>query len=152
MATTLTAPFSDRVLRIEPSPTLVMTAEAAKMKAQGIPLCDLGAGEPFFNTPDHIKQAGIKAIEQNFTKYTGAAGIPDLRRAIAERHRKDWASDYTPEETVFTPGGKYALFLPLQTLVQKDDEVIVPVPDCVSFTYWLSYAVGMCVYVDNTVV
>src|SRR5947209_2769935 len=149
MATTLTAPFSDRVLRIEPSPTLLMTAEAAKMKAQGVSLCDLGAGEPFFNTPDHIKQAGIKAIEQNFTKYTGAAGIPDLRRAIAERHRKDWASDYTPEETVFTPGGKYALFLALQTLVQKDDEVIVPVPYWVSFPDMVRYAGGKCIFVET---
>lgn len=149
MATTLTAPFSDRVQRIEPSPTLVMTAEAAKMKAQGIHLCDLGAGEPFFNTPDHIKRAGIEAIEKNFTKYTGAAGIPDLRRAIAERHRLDWHSDYAAEETVFTPGGKYALFLALQTLVQKGDEVIVPVPYWVSFPDMVRYAGGKCVFVET---
>ncbi|GAC1644870.1 MAG: pyridoxal phosphate-dependent aminotransferase [Acidobacteriaceae bacterium] len=149
MATTVANPFSDRIRRIAPSPTLVMTAEAAKMKAQGLHLCDLGAGEPFVPTPEHIKQAGIKAIEQNVTKYTGAAGIPDLRRAIAERHRIDWKSDYSPEETIFTPGGKYALFLALQTLVQKGDDVLVPVPYWVSFPDMVRYAGGNCVFVET---
>ncbi|MBV9670069.1 MAG: pyridoxal phosphate-dependent aminotransferase [Acidobacteriales bacterium] len=149
MATTVASPFSDRVQRIESSPTLLMTAEAAKMRAQGIHLTDLGAGEPFFNTPDHIKRAGIEAIEKNFTRYTGAAGIPDLRRAIAERHRADWQSDYSPEETIFTPGGKYGLFLALQTLVQKGDEVVVAVPYWVSFPDMVRYAGGKCVFVET---
>jgi aspartate aminotransferase len=143
-----TLPFTDRIQSIIPSPTMEMSAEAARMKAQGIDLCDLGAGEPQFSTPRHIKDAGIRAIEENFTKYTPVPGIPDLRHAIAERHRTDWNSDFSAEETIFTPGGKYALFLALQTLVQSGDEVIVPVPYWVSFPDMVRYTGATPVYVN----
>jgi aspartate aminotransferase len=141
MATTLVskAAFTDRIGRIMPSSTLEMVEAAAKLRAQGADILDLGAGEPHFTTPRHIKDAGIRAIEENFTKYTPVAGVPDLRRAIAERHRKDWESDYAPEEAMTTPGGKFALFLALQTLVQKGDEVIVPLPYWVSFPDMVRY-------------
>jgi aspartate aminotransferase len=145
--TAVRSPFSARLNRIEISATIAMTAEAAKLRAQGIDLCDLGMGEPHFNTPRHIKEAGITAIEQNFTKYTAVAGIPELRKAIVKRHAADFGSDYKPDEAVASTGGKQALFNAIQVLVDHDDEVIVPVPYWVSFKDIVEYAGGKCVYV-----
>src|SRR3954471_1812822 len=149
MATTtaLSSPFSARVNRIEISSTIAMTAEAAKLRAKGIDLSDLGMGEPHFNTPRHIKDAGIAAIEQNFTKYTAVGGIPELRKAIVKRHATDFGSDYKPEEAVAATGGKQALFNAIQVLVDHGDEVIIPVPYWVSFKDIVEYAGGKCVYV-----
>lgn len=149
MATTtaVSSPFSARVNRIEVSATIAMTAEAAKLRAKGIDLSDLGMGEPHFNTPRHIKDAGIAAIEQNFTKYTAVGGIPELRKAIVKRHAADFGSDYKPEEAMASTGGKQALFNAIQVLVDHGDEVIVPVPYWVSFKDIVEYAGGKCVYV-----
>jgi len=149
MATTtvISSPFSARVNRIEVSATIAMTAEAAKLRAKGIDLSDLGMGEPHFNTPIHIKDAGIAAIEQNFTKYTAVGGVPELRKAIVKRHAADFGSDYTPEEAVAATGGKQALFNAIQVLVDHGDEVIIPVPYWVSFKDIVEYAGGKCVYV-----
>src|ERR1700735_1830779 len=102
---TATKVLTDRINRIEVSATMAVTAEALKLKAQGIDLADFGAGEPHFATPQHIKDAAIEAIKQNFTKYTAVAGIPEVRKAVVERHRLDFGSDYTVEECVFTTGG-----------------------------------------------
>ena len=149
MATTVvSAPFSARVNRIEISATIAMTAEAAKLRAKGADLADLGMGEPHFNTPRHIKDAGIAAIEQNFTKYTAVGGIPELRKAIVKRHAQDFGSDYKPEEAVASTGGKQALFNAIQVLVDHGDEVIIPVPYWVSFKDIVEYAGGKCVYVE----
>jgi aspartate aminotransferase len=149
MATTVvSAPFSARVNRIEISATIAMTAEAAKLRAKGADLSDLGMGEPHFNTPRHIKDAGIAAIEQNFTKYTAVGGIPELRKAIVKRHAQDFGSDYKPEEAVASTGGKQALFNAIQVLVDHGDEVIIPVPYWVSFKDIVEYAGGKCVYVE----
>src|SRR5580700_8568671 len=90
--------LSDRINRIEVSATMAITAEALKLKAQGIDLADFGAGEPHFPTPQHIKAAAIDAIEKNFTRYTAVAGIPEVRKAVVERHACDFGSEYTPEE------------------------------------------------------
>src|SRR5215472_14366188 len=148
MATTaISSPFSARVNRIEVSATIAMTAEAAKLRAKGIDLCDMGMGEPHFNTPRHIKDAGIAAIEQNFTKYTAVGGIPELRKAIVKRHAADFGSNYTPDEAVAATGGKQALFNAIQVLVDHGDEVIIPVPYWVSFKDIVEYAGGRCVYV-----
>jgi len=149
MATTtvISSPFSARVNRIEVSATIAMTAEAAKLRAKGIDLSDLGMGEPHFNTPRHIKDAGIAAIEQNFTKYTAVGGVPELRKAIVKRHAADFGSDYTPDEAVASTGGKQALFNAIQVLVDHGDEVIIPVPYWVSFKDIVEYAGGKCVYV-----
>ena len=98
--------FADRIGRIEVSATMAVTAEAARLRAQGVQLVDFGAGEPHFATPRHIKDAAIAAIEANFTRYTVVAGIPELRKAIVQRHACDFGSDYTAEEAVFTTGGK----------------------------------------------
>src|SRR4051794_13562355 len=151
MATTtaVSSPFSARVNRIEISATIAMTAEAAKLRAKGIDLSDLGMGEPHFNTPRHIKDAGIAAIEQNFTKYTAVGGIPELRKAIAKRHATDFGSDYKPDEAVAATGGKQALFNAVQVLIDHGDEVIIPVPYWVSFKDIVQYAGGVPVFVQT---
>ncbi|HEY5328486.1 MAG TPA: pyridoxal phosphate-dependent aminotransferase [Acidobacteriaceae bacterium] len=141
--------FTDRINRIEVSATMAITAEALKMKAQGIDLADFGAGEPHFATPQHIKDAAIDAIRQNFTKYTAVPGVPEVRKAIVERHAADFGSNYTVEECVFTTGGKLALFNAIQVLVDHGDEVILPVPYWVSFKDIIQYAGGKVVYVES---
>lgn len=149
MSTTATKVLSDRINRIEVSATMAITAEALKMKAQGISLADFGAGEPHFATPEHIKQAAMRAIENNFSRYTAVAGVPEIRKAIVERHKADFGSDYSVEETVFTTGGKLALFNAIQVLVDHGDEVILPVPYWVSFKDIIQYAGGVPVYVES---
>lgn len=141
--------FSDRVNRIEISATMAVVAEAAKLKAGGAELVEFGAGEPHFATPQHIKDAAIAAIQQNFTKYTPVAGIPELRSAIVKRHAADFGSAYKPEEAIVSTGGKLALFNAIQVLVDHGDEVILPVPYWVSFKDIIEYAGGRCVYVET---
>ena len=149
MTTTAAALFSDRIGRIEISATMAVTAEAAKLRAQGAKLVDFGAGEPHFATPQHIKDAAIEAIQSNFTRYTVVSGVPELRQAIVERHAADFGSDYTPEEAIFTTGGKLALFHAIQILVDHGDEVILPVPYWVSFKDIVQYAGGKVVYLQT---
>jgi aspartate aminotransferase len=148
-ATTATKVFADRIGRIEVSATMAVTAEAAKLRAQGAKLVDLGAGEPHFATPRHIKDAVIEAINANFTRYTVVSGIPELRKAIVERHACDFGSDYAPDETVFTTGGKLALFNAIQVIVDHGDEVILPVPYWVSFKDIIQYAGGKVVFLET---
>ncbi len=141
--------FADRVSRIEISATMAVTAEAANLRAQGTNLVDFGAGEPHFATPRHIKDAAIAAIEANFTRYTMVSGIPEVRKAIVERHAADFGSNYTPEEAIFTTGGKLALFQAIQVLVDHGDEVVLPVPYWVSFKDIIQYAGGKPVYLET---
>jgi aspartate aminotransferase len=146
---TATSTFAERIGRIEISATMAVTAEAARLRAQGAQLVDFGAGEPHFPTPRHIKDAGIAAIEANFTRYTAVPGIPELRKAIVERHACDFGSDYTADEAVFTTGGKQALFNAIQVLVDHGDEVILPVPYWVSFKDIIQYAGGKVVFLPT---
>ena len=148
-ATTATKLFADRIGRIEVSATMAVTAEAAKLRASGVNLVDFGAGEPHFPTPRHIKDAAIEAINANFTRYTTVSGIPDVRKAIVERHACDFGSDYTPDEAVFTTGGKLAIFNLVQVLVDHGDEVILPVPYWVSYKDIIQYAGGKVVYLET---
>jgi aspartate aminotransferase len=141
--------LSDRINRIEVSATLAITAEALKLKAQGIDLADFGAGEPHFSTPQHIKAAAIEAIEKNFTRYTNVAGIPEVRKAIVDRHAADFGTSYTPEECVFTAGGKLAIFNAIEVLIEHGDEVIVPVPYWVSYKDIIEFAGGKPVFVET---
>jgi aspartate aminotransferase len=141
--------LTDRINRIEVSATMAITAEALKLKAQGIDLADFGAGEPHFSTPQHIKTAAIQAIEQNFTRYTAVAGTPEVRKAIVDRHAADFGTNYSVEECVFTTGGKLALFNAIQVLVDHGDEVILPVPYWVSFKDIIQYAGGKVVLVES---
>jgi aspartate aminotransferase len=141
--------FSDRIGRIEVSATMAVAAEAAKLRAQGASLVDFGAGEPHFPTPQHIKDVAIAAINANFTRYTVVPGIPDVRKAIVERHAADFGSNYEISEAIFTTGGKLALFNAVQVLVDHGDEVILPVPYWVSFKDIIQYAGGKVVLLET---
>ncbi len=141
--------LSDRIERIEVSATMAITAEALKMKAAGIDLADFGAGEPHFATPKHIKAAAIEAIEKNFTRYTAVAGIPEVRKAIVERHKADFGTDYAIDECVFSAGGKLAIFNAVEVLINHGDEVIVPVPYWVSYKDIIEFAGGTPVFVET---
>jgi len=153
MSTATLAPhkiLSDRINRIEVSATMAITAEALKMKAAGIDLADFGAGEPHFSTPQHIKDAAIEAIQKNFTRYTAVAGVPEVRKAIVDRHAADFGTSYTPEECVFSAGGKLAIFNAVEVLVEHGDEVIVPVPYWVSYKDIIEFAGGTPVFVETS--
>ena len=141
--------FTDRINRIEPSATMAVVAEADKLRQQGIDVVDFGAGEPHFATPQHIKDAAIAAIQNNFTKYTAVGGTAELRDAIVRRHAQDFGSAYKREETVAAVGGKHALFNAIQVLVDHGDEVILPVPYWVSFKDIVRYAGGNCVLLET---
>src|SRR3954468_1591665 len=112
MATLTASPttLTEQINRIEVSATMAVVAEAEKLRAAGADLVDFGAGEPHFATPQHIKDAAIAAIQNNFTKYTAVAGTADLRDAIRNRHATDFGTDYKREEVIASTGGKHALF------------------------------------------
>lgn len=119
--------------KVKASTTLEIDAMFKKMKADGVDVIGFAAGEPDFDTPAHIKDAGIKAIQANKTRYTPTAGIPELRRAAAARLRADCGLEYTPNQIVAASGAKHCLYAALQTLLNPGDEVILPAP------YWVSY-------------
>jgi aspartate aminotransferase len=146
---TATKVLTDRINRIEVSATMAITAEALKLKAQGIDLADFGAGEPHFSTPQHIKDAAIQAIQQNVTRYTAVAGTPEVRKAIVERHAADFGTNYAVDECVFTAGGKLAIFNAVEVLIEHGDEVIVPVPYWVSYKDIIEFAGGTPVFLET---
>lgn len=125
--------LSDRVLSIKPSPTLAVTNRAAELKAAGKDIIGLGAGEPDFDTPEHIKAAAIKAIENGFTKYTAVDGTPSLKKAIIAKFKRDNGLDYQPNQILVSCGGKQSFFNLALAFLNKGDEVIIPAP------YWVSY-------------
>ena len=125
--------LSDRVQRIKPSPTLAITARAAELRAQGKDIIGLGAGEPDFDTPEHIKAAAIKAIADGFTKYTAVDGTASLKQAIIDKFARDNQLDYSPNQVLVSCGGKQSFFNLVQAMLNAGDEVIIPAP------YWVSY-------------
>ena len=125
--------LSKRVQAIKPSPTLAVTALAASLKAQGKDIIGLGAGEPDFDTPDHIKAAAIQAINQGFTKYTAVDGTPSLKKAIIAKFKRDNGLDYGPKQILVSCGGKQSFYNLVQAIINPGDEVIIPAP------YWVSY-------------
>ena len=145
--TQLSSFLTNRIQRIEVSATLAVAGEAEKLRATGADLVDLGAGEPHYPTPEHIKEAGIAAIRADFTKYTAVGGTAELRDAIVKRHAADFGSDYKREDCIASVGGKHALFNAIQVLVDHGDEVIIPVPYWVSFKDIVRYAGGEPVYI-----
>src|SRR4051812_3942907 len=151
MATTTTSPMTltERINRIEVSATMAVVAEADKIRLGGADLADFGAGEPHFATPQHIKDAAIQAIQQNFTKYTPVGGVAPLRDAIRNRHATDFGTDYKREEVIASTGGKHALFNAIQVVIDHGDEVIIPVPYWVSFKDIVQYAGGVPVFVEG---
>ncbi len=126
--------LSRRAEGIKPSSTLAISAKASELKAQGLDIVGFGVGEPDFDTPDHIKEAAIQAIKDGFTKYTAAAGIPELRKAVAKKLKKDNGLDYDFSQIVISNGGKHALVNAFMAILNEGDEVIIPAP------YWLSYS------------
>jgi aspartate aminotransferase len=116
--------------RVAPSPTLRVSADADRLRRQGVDVVDLGAGEPDFPTPEHIKDAARAAIDSNFTKYTPSCGVLELREAICSRYRQDYGVDFRPEQTIVTAGAKQALFNAAMALFEEGDEVITHAP------YW----------------
>jgi aspartate aminotransferase len=141
--------LTDRINRIQISPTSAVIAEAEKLKSRGVDIADFGPGEPDFPTPDHIKKAAIRAIEQNFTKYTPTGGILPLREAICVWHERELGSKYEPKECVVNVGGKHSIFNAVSVLVQQGDEVIIPAPYWVSYPDIVKYAGGTPVYVES---
>ena len=125
--------LSARVQALRPSPTLAVTAQAAKLKMEGNDIVSLGAGEPDFDTPQHIKDAAILAINKGFTKYTQVGGIPSLKDAVIAKFKRDNALEYTARQILVSVGGKQSIFNLCQAVVDRGDEVIIPAP------YWVSY-------------
>jgi len=125
--------LSERVRQLSPSPTLAITAKAAAMRAEGLDVISFGAGEPDFDTPSHIKQVAIQAIDGGFTKYTPVGGIDELKDAIIEKFRRDNGLHYERSQILVSCGGKHAVYNLAQALFDKGDEVIIPAP------YWVSY-------------
>jgi aspartate aminotransferase len=141
--------LTERIKRIQISPTAAVIAEAEKLKARGVDIADFGPGEPDFPTPDHIKKAAIRAIEQNFTKYTPTGGILPLREAICAWHQRELGSHYDPKECVVNVGGKHSIFNVVSVLVQTGDEVIIPAPYWVSYPDIVKYAGATPVFVPS---
>ncbi|HQT00687.1 MAG: aspartate aminotransferase [Hydrogenophilales bacterium 16-64-46] len=125
--------LSRRVRAIKPSPTLAVTARAAALKTGGRDIVGLGAGEPDFDTPQHIKDAAVEAIARGFTKYTAVDGTPSLKAAIIAKFRRDNGLDYTPKQILVSCGGKQSFFNLVQAVINPGDEAVIPAP------YWVSY-------------
>ena len=125
--------LSRKAMEVKPSSTLAITAKAKELRSQGIDVVGFGAGEPDFNTPDNINQAAIKAINDGFTKYTPASGIPELKEAICKKFKEFNGLDYKPNQIVISNGGKHSLTNIFSVILNPGDEVIIPAP------YWLSY-------------
>ena len=142
-------PIAERISRISVSSTMKVSAEADKLRGEGADVVDFGAGEPDFPTPDNIKQAAVRALEQNFTKYTAVGGTLELKKAVCEIHARDFGTDYKPNECMITVGGKHAIFNLMQALVNPGDEVVIPVPYWVTYQDVVNYAGGKCVFVDT---
>jgi len=142
--------IADRLSRIKPSPTIAVSTKAAELKAAGLDVIGLGAGEPDFDTPDHIKAAAKAAIDAGATKYTAVAGTLELRQAICAKLKRDNGLDYTPNQIQVACGGKQNIYNAMIATVNPGDEVIIPAP------YWVSYpditllAEGTPVMVDCT--
>ena len=141
--------LTERINRIQISPTAAVIAEADRLKLQGVDIADFGPGEPDFPTPEHIKEAAIRAIRENKTKYTPTGGIMALREAICAWHKRELGSNYAAKECVVNVGGKHAIFNVMSVLVQAGDEVIVPAPYWVSYPDIVKYAGGAPVYIQT---
>lgn len=141
---------SSRVQKVAPSATLQITAKAKAMKAQGIDVIGLGAGEPDFDTPQHIKDALYKAVKEGFVYYTPTQGIPELRKAIAEKLERDNKISYAPDrEIIVTPGAKQALYEAVLAITNPRDEILIPTPCWVSYEPMVQLAEGKAVFVPT---
>jgi aspartate aminotransferase len=143
--------LSNRILNMAESETLAMTAKARELKAQGKDVISLSIGEPDFNTPEVVKEAAKKAIDDNFTHYPPVPGYPDLREAICTKFKRDNNLDFKPEQIVVSTGAKQSIYQLVQCLVNPGDEVIIPTPFWVSYKEIVRVAEGKCVYVKTKI-
>ena len=141
--------LSDRINRVEESLTIGMAKKAREFKSQGKDVISLSLGEPDFDTPQHIKDAAIEAIIAGKTKYTPVGGIPELKQAICDKYKRDYDLDYTISEVMASTGAKQCIMNVMQCLVQKGDEVLIPLPYWVSYSAMVEYSGGTCVYVPS---
>lgn len=141
--------LAQRVEALTPSSTLAITAKAKELKAAGHDVIGLGAGEPDFNTPQHILDAAINAMNEGHTKYTPSDGLASLKEAIIEKFKRDQGIQYTPKEIIVCSGAKHALYTLFQVLLNENDEVIIPAPYWVSYPEQVKLAGGVPVYVEG---
>ncbi|KAF0818773.1 Aspartate aminotransferase [Bacillus sp. ZZV12-4809] len=141
--------LAQRVKALTPSTTLAITAKAKELKAQGHDVIGLGAGEPDFNTPQHIIDAAVKSMNEGHTKYTPSAGLPALKKEIANKFKKDQGLDYDASEIIVTNGAKHGLYTLFQVLLNEGDEVIIPIPYWVSYPEQVKLAGGVPVYAEG---
>jgi aspartate aminotransferase len=141
--------LSERVRKLKPSSTLAVTARAMQLRREGIDVISMAAGEPDFDTPEHIKQAAVQAMREGKTKYTPVQGVPELREAIAEKLKRENGLTYRPDQISVSTGGKQALFNAFMALLDPGDEVIVPAPYWVSYPEMISFAGGVPVAVPT---
>ncbi len=142
--------LADILSRVKPSATIAVTQKARELKAKGRDVISLGAGEPDFDTPDNIKEAAIEAIKRGETKYTPVSGIPELRKAIADKFKRENGLEYKPEQTIVGTGGKQILFNAFMATLNPGDEVVIPAPYWVSYPEMVSICGGTPVFVDTT--
>lgn len=142
------AQLSDRLNRLSPSATLAMSQKSGEMKAQGIDVINLSVGEPDFNTPDHIKDAAKKAVDENYSRYSPVPGYPELRKAIVDKLQKENNLEYGLNEVLVSNGAKQCVCNAVMALVNNGDEVIVPAPYWVSYPQMVKLAGGTPVYVN----
>ena len=142
------ARLSERLNRLAPSATLAMSQKSSEMKAQGIDVINMSVGEPDFNTPDHIKEAGKNAIDQNFSRYSPVPGYPDLRNAIVAKLKNENGLDYTASEILVSNGAKQCVCNTIMALVDDGDEVIIPAPYWVSYPQMVKLAGGEPVFIE----
>ncbi len=142
------AQLSDRLNRLAPSATLAMSQKSSEMKAQGIDVINMSVGEPDFNTPDHIKEAAKKAIDENYSRYSPVPGYPDLRKAIAAKLKNENGLDYSINEILVSNGAKQSVCNTVMALVNDGDEVIIPAPYWVSYPQMVKLAGGVPVIVN----
>ncbi|MDY3253304.1 MAG: pyridoxal phosphate-dependent aminotransferase [Prevotella sp.] len=142
------AQLSDRLQRLAPSATLAMSQKSSEMKAQGIDVINMSVGEPDFNTPDHIKEAAKKAVDDNFSRYSPVPGYPDLRKAIVAKLKNENGLDYTVNEVLVSNGAKQSVCNTVMALVNDGEEVIIPAPYWVSYPQMVKLAGGVPVIVE----
>ncbi|MBR3531690.1 MAG: pyridoxal phosphate-dependent aminotransferase [Bacteroidaceae bacterium] len=140
--------LSDRLNRLAPSATLAMSQKSSELKAQGVDVINMSVGEPDFNTPDHIKAAAVKAIEENWTRYSPVPGYPSLKEAIVKKLKNENGLDYKPSQIIVSNGAKQSVCNTIMALVNAGDEVIIPAPYWVSYPQMVLLAEGTPVYVE----
>jgi aspartate aminotransferase len=141
--------LSERVGRISESATMAVTAEAARLKSEGVNVIAFAAGEPDFPTPENIKNAAKQALDDNFTRYTAAGGIPALKKAVVDWHKHGFGTSYEPSEAIINVGGKHSIFNVMAALLEHGDEVVLPVPYWVTFYDVVNYHGGVVVPVET---